>query len=156
MMKHKIFYLTILMISNGLVLTGQKNINPSQRIKIPDSLKLSLLTITYGNTEKLTRNTGLYIFNLQNYKNYDFKNGLYSFKGMGPHFPRRIFIKYNDKYYIFNKIGAFDDLGLLKEFIDSTKILSVSGRDRLIYLRALAKYLEEEFGLTYGTEIKLN
>ena len=90
--------------------------------------------------------------NLTRGKDFIFKNGLYSFKGQGPHFPRCIFIFKSPKIYIFRSIGAFDFAGVLQEYLECIKLLGLTETERTLYLKSIATYLENESGLTYGTE----
>lgn len=151
----KAIYMTIALLLTFTSVMSQKDrkINHFKVVEVPDSIKLKLLSITYKEVEKITAKTGLYIYNLSNYKDYIFRNGVYSFKGMGPHYPRRIFINYNSKTYIFKSEGAFDSVGVLQEFIDCIKLLEITEKDRIKYLKIISNYLQDELGQTYGTEI---
>lgn len=95
---------------------------------------------------------GIYVWNLQNRKDFVFKNGIYSYKLMGPHFPRRIFIQHNGKTFIFKSFGAFNNIGVLKEYIECIKTLKIPDKDVFTYLNIISIYLKDEFGLTYGIE----
>jgi hypothetical protein len=93
------------------------------------------------------------VYNLINKKDFIFKSGVYTFNLTGPHYPRRIFIFYNSKLFIFKSKGAFDSIGILEEFVACIKLLNISEPDRVKYLKAISKYLQEELGQTYGSEI---
>ncbi|MNQ52280.1 hypothetical protein D3C85_662880 [compost metagenome] len=137
------------MVSNWSI--HSQKVSSSQNLKIPDSIynKLEEFYIK----ERGTVNSHINVYNLIDKKSFGFKSGIYSFSLTGPHFPRRIFIFYNNKTYIFKSVGAFDSIGILQEFIECIKILSISESDRIKYLKAISNYLQEELGQTYGAEI---
>ena len=152
-MKKNIYLVFAVLMLCCIEVYGQKSgINPFRVVEVPDSLRLKLLQIAYSE-DSLTVGTP-YIFNLINRKDYDFKNGIYSFQGRGPHFPRRIFIHYNGKTFIFKGIGAFELIGILEEYVDCIKLLKLSAADGIKYLKVISNYLDEELGKTYGAEIK--
>ena len=124
--------------------------NLFQMVDVPDSIYKKIETV-YVN-EKGSANAAIFIWNLSNRKDYIFKNGIYSYRLMGPHFPRRIFIFKSPKIYIFKSIGAFDFVGVLHEYLECLKLLELSETERVLYLKTIASYLENESGLTYGAE----
>lgn len=128
--------------------------NPLQTVIVSDSINLQLAKIVYNTSNGITSKTGLCIWNIQNKKDLVFKDGIYSFKGLGPHFPRRIFIFNKGLLFIFENEGAFNPKGVLKEFVECIKKLNLTDKQTLIYLKAISDYLEQESGITYGQEIK--
>jgi len=80
--------------------------NPFQRVNIPDSIFLRLEEAYTIDAKDV--NAGRNVINLSNSRDFVFKNGIYSFKGQGPHYPRKIFIFNNDMLFIFNNEGAFN------------------------------------------------
>jgi hypothetical protein len=151
-MKIKLFILFILFTS-CFCAAAQRQKLIIQNVVVPDSIKLRLLHSTYEYEDNLTIQTGLYIFNLQNRKNLRLENSLYSFQGMGSHFPKKIFIYHDKQFFIFKSIGAFDIESVLSDFLVAIRELKLSEKDKVKYLRLITKYLEEELGQTYGTEI---
>ena len=109
--------------------------NPFPRVAVPDSIAVKLRE-AYKSTTELRCNAEANVYNLIDRFNYDFKDGIYSFKGMGPHFPRRIFIFDKGKLYIFGNEGFLAPKGIVREFT-----------------KAMSEYLERESGETYGDEI---
>jgi hypothetical protein len=101
-------------------------------------------------------NAGKNVYNLINRNDYKFDNGIFSFQGRGVHCVRRVFIYNKKKLYIFNSIGAFNPIGFMKEYVDCITILKLSNRQAISYLKAVAEYLHEEYGNTYGVDFKLN
>lgn len=125
--------------------------NPFQMVVVPDSIYLMLEKEYESITGFDSVNAGRNVWNLTNSKDFVFKNGLYSFKGQGPHFPRCLFVYNNKKIYIFKSIGAFDFSGVLQEYLECIKLLKLTKEDKVKYLKSITKYLENESGLTYGT-----
>jgi len=119
-------------------------------VDVPDSIYKKIEKVYVNERESV--NAGIFIWNLSNRKDYIFKNGIYSYRLMGPHFPRRIFIFKSPKIYIFKSIGAFDFVGVLHEYLECLKLLELSETERVLYLKTIASYLENESGLTYGAE----
>ncbi len=60
--------------------------NPFPRVAVPDSIAVQLRE-AYKSTTELRCNAEANVYNLIDRFNYDFKDGIYSFRGMGPHFP---------------------------------------------------------------------
>lgn len=121
-------------------------------VNIPDTISVKL-KVAY---ELTAINSGAEnnVFNLSNYNNYNFGDGIYSFKGMGPHYPRRVFIYENKKLYIFNAIGAFDPIGFLNEYIMAIEYLNLDRNKVVSYLSIISLYLKDESQEFYGREIK--
>ena len=84
-------------------------------------------------------------------KDFVFKNGIYAYKGQGPEFPRRIFIYYNDKLYTF-KSNYIDKV--LEEYLECIKLLEISEKDRITYLKEIYEYLKVEYRETYNINIE--
>lgn len=131
---------------------AQKKTNPFQRVAIPDSIYLSLETAYSTNTKNV--NAGRNVFNLSNRKDFAFKDGIFSFQGQGPHFPRRIFIFNKGTLFIFENEGAFNPKGVLKEYVESITQLELTDKQTVKYSKIISVYLEQESGNTYGQEIK--
>ena len=89
--------------------------NPFPRVAVPDSIAVKLRE-AYKSTTELRCNAEANVYNLIDRFNYDFKDGIYSFRGMGPHFPRRIFIFDKGRLFIFESEGYFDPQGVVHEF----------------------------------------
>ena len=126
--------------------------NPFKRVAVPDSIQIKLEDAYFKEAKKA--NAGKNVFNLVNRKDFIFKDGIYSFQGQGPHFPRRIFIFNKSKLYILNSIGAFDPKGVLNEFIISIDFLKLTKKQIILYLKVISIYLQEEENHTYGVEVK--
>lgn len=152
-MKNSIYLICIFLflICVGLNAKNQKK-NPFQMVDVPDSICLKLESAYKSITGFDNVNAGKNVWNLTNRQDFVFKNGLYSFKGQGPHYPRCIFIFKDFKIFIFKSIGAFDFTGVLKEYLECIKLLELTEIERVLYLKSIGNYLESESGLTYGTE----
>ena len=128
-----------------------QNISRIANLNIPDSVYIKLEEFYIE--ERGDVKSHINVYNLVNKGNPIFEFGVYSFSLTGPHFPRRIFIFHNSRIFIFKSEGAFDSIGVLEEFIECIKILKIPEVDRIIYLKAISNYLEEELGQTYGADI---
>jgi hypothetical protein len=118
---------------------------------VPDSIYLKLEYAYNKNAKNV--NAGKNILNLSNKKDFVFKNGIYSFQGQGPHYPKRIFIFQLNKLFIFENEGAFNPKGVLKEFLKCIDDLKLNNKQIVKYSLIISKYLQDEEGLTYGAEI---
>ena len=126
--------------------------NPFPRVAVPDSIAVKLKK-AYETSSKLRSNAEANVYNLIDRFNYDFKDGIYSFKGMGPHFPRRIFIFDKGRLFIFESEGYFDPQGVVHEFSQVIDSLRLTDNQVIQYSKAISEYLERESGETYGREI---
>jgi hypothetical protein len=152
-MKKFFFYVLISFLASTNIYSQKRNL--SYNLKIPDSIYKKLENF-YIN-ERGNVNSHINVYNLTSKTvNFDYKSGVYAFNLSGPHFPRKIFVFYNNKAFIFKSVGAFDSLGVLQEFIDCVKLLEITESDRIKYLKIICKYLQEELGQTYGSEITPN
>ncbi len=131
---------------------GQKQINPFQRVEVPDSIFVKLEKAYNRGTKSV--NAGRNVLNLINKKDFSFKNGIFSFQGQGPHFPKRLFIFNKGVLFIFENEGAFNPKGILQEFIKSINQLKLTNKQVVEYLSAISDYLKQESGNTYGREVK--
>ena len=147
---------SILVVISFLILEscsfGQKSLNVLQRVDVPDSIYIRLEKSYDKNT--INVNAGRNVFNLSNRKDFDFKDGIYSFQGQGPHFPRRIFIFNNGNLFIFESDGAFSPKGVIREFESSINLLLLTDKQVVEYAKIIADYLSQEIGNNYGTETK--
>jgi len=126
-------------------------------VKVPDSTRLKMAYIELGKEEMESEfdsaYTAIYVFNLINRSDYAFKDGIYVWNVMGPHFPRRLLIRKEGQTCIFKSTGAFEPTDVLEEYLKCIKELRLSDSNVRLYLKAISKYLDEEQGKTYGAEI---
>ena len=125
--------------------------NPFPRVAVPDSIAVKLKK-AYETSSKLRSNAEANVYNLIDRFNYDFKDGIYSFKGMGPHFPRRIFIFDKGQLFIFDSAGFNEPQEVIREFSQAIDSLNMSPDQIVQYSKTISKYLEQESGETYGRE----
>ncbi len=151
-MKRLLFYTSILLILGCSPYFQIKKTNLFQRVVVPDSI-VNILEESYNKNAKNV-NAGKNIFNLIDRNDFEFKDGIFSFQGQGPHFPRRVFIYNKTKLFIFESEGAFNPKGVIQEFAGSIYSLNLTNEQARKYTEIIAKYLYEESGNTYGTEIK--
>jgi len=141
-----------LFMSFNVSYSQNKKKNPFQRVSIPDSIALNLKEAYNKNAKNV--NAEANVFNLLNRKDFVFKNGIYSFQGQGPHFPKRIFIYDKGKLFIFENEGAFNPKGVIQEFVDCIELLELTDKQIVKYFRVISDYLKEEENNTYGKEVK--
>lgn len=127
--------------------------NPFPRVIVPDSIAVKLRE-AYKSTTELRCNAEANVFNLIDKQNYDFVDGIYSFRGMGPHFPRRIFMFNNGELFIFESAGYNASKGVVQEFSRAIDSLNLSSSQVVQYAKAISEYLNAEFGEMYGEEIE--
>ncbi len=149
----KNIFLNIILTINLSNLYAQSILqNSFQAVSVPDRVS-ARLERSYNKGQK-SANAGKNVYNLVNRKDYVFKDGIFSFQGQGPHFPRRLFIYNKNTLYIFNSEGAFNPKGVLHEFSLAISQLHLSDQQVVVYCGAVSLYLSQEFGHAYGGEIK--
>lgn len=117
---------------------------------LPDSIAEQIENYyNYKNT-----NASKNVVNLISPNNYNFTNGIYAFKGMGPHFPRQIFVYKREKIFIFNSRGDYNPEGVIMEFCSCIKKLNLTHKEIVDYLNVICLYLQEEEVADYGDTIK--
>ena len=126
--------------------------NPFPRVTVPDRIAVKLKK-AYETSSKLRSNAEANVYNLIDRFDYDFKDGIYSFKGMGPHFPRRIFIFDKGQLFIFDSAGFNEPQEVIREFSQAIDSLNLSPDQIVQYSKTISKYLEQESGETYGREM---
>lgn len=142
----------MLFIFGAYGIAQSKKANPFQRVEVPDSIVIKLEEAYNKNAKNV--NAGKNVFNFLNKKDFVFKDGMFSFQGQGPHFPKRIFIFNNGNIFIFENEGSFNPSGIIKEFVICIEKLNLSKKKVVKYIKAIGDYLEQEFENTYGNEIK--
>ena len=117
---------------------------------LPDSIAEQIENYyNYKNT-----NASKNVVNLISPNNYNFVDGIYAFKGMGPHFPRQIFVYKREKIFIFNSRGDYNPEGVIMEFCSCIKKLNLTHKEIVDYLNVICLYLQEEEVTDYGDTIK--
>jgi len=148
-MKIKLIFL-FLVCSIG-VSSAQIKREPSfWTVIVPDSIA-TLLDKEY---DRESVNASANVANLLDTKKKSLIDGIYTFKGQGPHFPRRLFIYHGKKLYIFKSKGAFNPIGVIQEYATYLSHNNLSPEDAIRYLKAICKHLDDEYGETYGGLIK--
>ena len=147
-------YLTLLLffVCMNHTTNAQNKRNRFQRVNVPDSIYRKLEDgYSFKNV-----NAGRNVFNLSNRNDFLFKEGLYSFQGQGPHFPRKIFIYFLKNIYIFQNEGAFNPKGVLTEYVNFIQKNDLTDAQIVRWSKLISVYLEEEDGENYGNSIKRN
>lgn len=117
---------------------------------LPDSIAEQI----ENNYEDKYTNASKNVVNLISPNNYNFVDGIYAFKGMGPHFPRQIFVYKREKIFIFNSRGDYNPEGVIMEFCSCIKKLNLTHKEIIDYLNVICLYLQEEEEADYGDTIK--
>ena len=117
---------------------------------VPDSIA-TLLDKGY---DREFVNASANVTNLLDPKKKILTDGIYAFKGQGPHFPRKLFIYHDKKLFIFKSKGAFNPIGVIQEYATYLSHNNLSSEDAIRYLKAICEHLNDEFGETYGGLIK--
>jgi len=117
---------------------------------VPDSIA-TLLDKEY---DREFVNASANVVNLLDPKKKILTDGIYAFKGQGPHFPRKLFIYHDKKLFIFKSKGAFDPVGVIKEYGIYLSQNKLPPNDAIRYLKAIYAYLDSERGQTYGRYVK--
>ncbi|MBQ8066030.1 MAG: hypothetical protein IJ200_10300 [Prevotella sp.] len=121
-----------------LCLTAINARNTMNLVKVPDSVAHQLDSIYFVQTGKRHVNAGINVHNLINYKNTKFQNGVYIFGGMGPHFPKMIFIHYDSNIYVITSRKIPEMLNQLNE---ANEKIQISNKDFITYLKFITNYI---------------
>lgn len=122
---------------------------PFQWLNISDSTSKQL-TKAYGAEDV---GAGHNVYNLLIKDDFRLQNGIYAFKGMGPHFSRQLFI-YNNGIYIFSDKGFYQNI--ISDFVKCIKQLNLSNEQIFLYLTVLYNYLQEEYEDDFNNHINEN
>ena len=133
---------TLLFGFHSSVVQSQIHRSPFEMVNVPESIRWKLAQFLEKKEKLDTPSMAIYIYNLLEPKNYVFKDGIYQFRLMGPHFIPRIFIFNHGKMKIFQN---YDLESFLGEYLSYIKISSLSPRTEIKYLTAIAQYFQEEY-----------
>ena len=121
-------------------LSAKRNI--MNYVFVPDSISIKLRKAYNDITGCDSVGAEINVHNLINYKNTKWGNGVFSFAGMGPHFPHIVFIHYNSKLYM---ISAQTSTGILKQLIEAQEKLKIPNKEYLLYLKKIINYIYESY-----------
>ena len=124
-----------------------------------DSLKSvclpdNIAELIENNYKDKDTNASKNVVNLISPNNYLWGDGIYAFKGLGPHYPRQIFVYKEKKIFIFNSRGDYNPEGVIMEFCSCIKKLNLTHKEIVDYLNIICVYLQEEEVTDYGSTIK--
>lgn len=131
-------------------LSQGQGLDSLKSVCLPDSIAEQI----ESNYEYKNTNASKNVVNLISPNNYLWGEGIYAFKGMGPHFPRQLFVYKGGKIFIFNSRGNYDPEGVIVEFCSCIKELKLTHKEIVDYLNAIDLYLKEEEVADYGEVIK--
>ena len=101
-----VLIISIFIVSN---IYGQKLLE-FHGVELPDSVALFLESL-YPNMNVSAR-----VYNLLSPDNKKWADGIFSFMGQGPHFPRHLLISKEEKFFVFENEGFWNPEGVLKDF----------------------------------------
>jgi len=140
-MTKKNILVIIFVISTVMKLFAQST-QPLHMVNLPDSVRLNLSNLLKIKEKLPGADYPMYVFNLINPKDYKYKDGIYTFRLMGPHYNRRIFIVNKLQVHIFDD---YDFDNLLQEYVEFIKTTQLTPIQKILYLKAISRFLEEEF-----------
>lgn len=115
-------------------------------VNIPERVRVQLACFDLGKNVLEDSNDSLYmamyIHNLIDIEDLEFKPGIYSYQRLGPHFTRKILIIYKNEIHPFRSVFIND---LLEEFLYYTEQVKLPIDLRIKYLEAISSYLKEEY-----------
>ena len=125
----------------GIHMYGKRK-NIMYYVEIPEYMVAQLDSVYYSCTNEFHVGAGINVHNLVNYKDTSFKDGIYVFRGMGPHFQQLMFIRYKHKLYFFN---AHNAINVQKQLMDAKEKLLIESSDYVLYLKHIADYIHESY-----------
>jgi len=125
----------------SVALFAQKQ-NFLRMVELPNSARAILMKYIKEKEKLSNDDVGMYVFNLQNPKDLKYKDGIYTFRLMGPHFHRRVFIVNGSDINIFDS-QYIDDF--LEEFNFFIKKATLPTKKKIEYLKAISNFFEEEY-----------
>lgn len=129
----KILYTTIFIMLFEVPINAQRY--PFQWVNVPDSISKEL-DVMYGD-EKVGAGKNVYKLNV--YDDFEFNNGIYSYKGMGSHFLPKFFLYYDGHIYYF-KADAECIYEFLKEWNFYINSIHIKDKDIIDFSVDILKY----------------
>lgn len=120
---------------------GQEG-NIMNYVDIPEHLVTQLDSVYHVCTNEYKVGAGINIHNIIDYRDTSFKDGLYTFGGMGPHFQHMLFICNNKKIYIFDAHMA---INVQKQLMDAKEKLRIDEEKYVLYLKLIADYIYKSY-----------
>ena len=112
---------------------------PFQWVNVPDSIS-DIINCKYG---RVDAGAGKNVYNMCVYDDFEFQDGIYSYKGMGPHFPLKLFAVNGDSLYFFrtpsNKMKEY-----LEEWLSYKNRVCMEDAHFVTYSLAVINYLMHE------------
>lgn len=137
-----IYILLIVSLPNKLYCqVGVKN--PFEMVKVDNFFKMELDQFLNEKEKLDTLDLPVYIYNLLNSndnRDYNLKNGIYSFRLMGPHFIPYLFFYLDGRYYI---IKDYTIEKLLKEWADFFSKSGLGYEEKVKYLEKLPEFIRQ-------------
>lgn len=136
----KVFYIFFFIIVFLTQSWGQERVKKEITVvKVPDNVRKELFSFLKQKHEVVEDYSWHKIYNLDNKKDYEFKNGAYYFWGDTTPVIIRMFVNYNGKIKIFDPM-AIDNI--LEALVVFNKKENVPKDLQVLYLKGLVKYIE--------------
>lgn len=136
----KIFFLVLCLFWGQINAFSQERYKNFMPVDVPDSISV-MLENEYGRD---CVNAGKNVWNIISPECKVLTDGIYSFKGQGPHFHRKIFIYHKKNIYILKNFGLYSPQGIIEDFAKCINLLKLPRELIVKYTIAIGKYLEEE------------
>lgn len=136
----KLFFLVLCLLGIQINAFSQESYINLMPVDIPDSISI-MLENAYGRSDV---NAGKNVWNIISPECKVLTDGIYSFKGQGPHFSRKIFIYHKKNIYIFKDFGLDSPQGIIEDFAKCISFLKLPRELIVKYTIAIGKFLEEE------------
>ena len=137
---NKFFILIVLVFCVNSNICAKKN--RLYMVSVSDSISAILDSSYFELTKCKGVNAGVNIHNLIDYKETTLVNGLYSFGGMGPHFPKILFVYYNSVLYLLSAKAISE---VMQQLVDVYSILQMKEKDYILYVRYALDFIEESY-----------
>lgn len=136
---NKFFILIVLVFCVNSNICAKKRL---YMVSVSDSISAILDSSYFELTKCKGVNAGVNIHNLIDYKETTLVNGLYSFGGMGPHFPKILFVYYNSVLYLLSAKAISE---VMQQLVDVYSILQMKEKDYILYVRYALDFIEESY-----------
>lgn len=116
---------------------AQKIVFPFQWVEMPLEVK-EILKEQYENNNCGAESN---VYNIGVRDDVEPQNGVYWYHGMGPHFPHKVFVYYNNEVYVLKGDVEHSQDSIIQDFPKSVDSLKICKADSIAYLNAIMNTL---------------
>ena len=116
---------------------AQETVFPFQWVELPSDVK-EILAERY-NDKNCGAESNVYNIGVRN--DVEPQNGVYWYHGMGPHFPHKVFVYYNNEVYVLKGDVEHSQDSITQDFPKSVDSLKICKADSIAYLNAIMNTL---------------